>query len=475
MNNNIFLNVDELTQEKMSIDSKISIKNVLDKRRINKKIKPILTCEMTYESPPESQKPTLPIVKEGECPNPNCPVCVNKRNTLASKNRVSSPKLKRNLQNKKRYSKMKILSKETNKYEFKKLQLINSSLYPPPNWSIEDVGNWLIKIGFAHYVNKFKNNLINGMMLFEMEYEDIKNIIDDNEDSLNILNWIKSEKKLQLYYINNQIIQNINIEEKEDNVNAALDISRKELNTIEQELEKKKKNLATTENKCKQIAEDKERLRKSFNEQKLKPASIMNLMKEEFRHSIKEARRVTQKTAEVQLIVKNGLHLIDEEARDMVEKSVNIFPYDKVREWSELFPYKEEEDEEEDEEDEEEDEEEEEGGMHDFDEQRSASMQARERERDKKSSSIALNKIISYIEKVADSSKILSILQKKKIIENLDILKNPENQESNIENIENIAFKEVLTNINEMLTKEPDILTREEIMDLQQNINVFKS
>ena len=469
MNNNIFLSVDELTQEKMPIDSKISIKNVLDKRRINKKLKPILTCEMTYESPPESQKPTLPIVKEKECPNPNCPVCVNKRNTLSSKNRISSPKLKRNLQNQKRYSKMKILSKETNKYEFKKLQLINSSLYPPPNWSIEDVGNWLIKIGFAHYVNKFKNNLINGMMLFEMEYEDIKNIIDDNKDSLNILNWIKSEKKLQLYYINNQIIQNINIEEKEDNVNAALDISRKELNTIEQELEnilkeikKKKKNLATTENKCKQIAEDKERLRKSFNEQKLKPASIMNLMKEEFRHSIKEARRVIQKTAEVQLIVKNGLHLIDEEARDMVEKSVNIFPHDKAREWSKLFPYKEEEDEEEDEK--------EEGGMHDFDEQHWGNLQARER--DKKSRPLALNKIISYIEKVQFSSNTISFWQREQISQKLNILKNPENQESNIENI---AFKEVLTDINNIIIKERNILTREEIMDLQKNINIFKN
>lgn len=460
MNNNIFLSVDELTQEKMPIDSKIILKNVLDERQINKKLKPILTGEITEKSSPEFQKSALPIVKEKECPNPNCPVCVYKRNTLTSKNRISSPKLKRNLQNKKRYEKMKILSEKTNKYEFKKLQLINSSLYPPPNWSIEDVGNWLIKIGFAHYVNKFKNNLINGMMLFEMEYEDIKNIIDDNEDSLNILNWIKSEKKLQLYYINNQIIQNINMEEKEDNVNAALDISRKELNTIEQELEnilkemkKKKKNLATTKNKWKQIAEDKERLRKSFNEQKLKPASIMNLMKEEFRHSIKEARRVTQKTAEVQLIVKNGLHLIDEEARDMVEKSVNIFPHDKVREWSELFPYKEEEDEEE-----------EEGGMHDFDEQAS--------ERGKKYLSLALNKIISYIEKVQFSSNTMSFLQREQISQKLNILKNQEAQE---QNTVNMTFREVLTDINNIIIKERNILTREEIMDLQQNVNVFKS
>jgi hypothetical protein len=460
MNNNIFLSVDELTQEKMPIDSKIILKNVLDERQINKKLKPILTGEITEKSSPEFQKSALPIVKEKECPNPNCPVCVYKRNTLTSKNRISSPKLKRNLQNKKRYEKMKILSEKTNKYEFKKLQLINSSLYPPPNWSIEDVGNWLIKIGFAHYVNKFKNNLINGMMLFEMEYEDIKNIIDDNEDSLNILNWIKSEKKLQLYYINNQIIQNINMEEKEDNVNAALDISRKELNTIEQELEnilkemkKKKKNLATTKNKWKQIAEDKERLRKSFNEQKLKPASIMNLMKEEFRHSIKEARRVTQKTAEVQLIVKNGLHLIDEEARDMVEKSVNIFPHDKVREWSELFPYKEEEDEEE-----------EEGGMHDFDEQAS--------ERGKKYLSLALNKIISYIEKVQFSSNTISFWQREQISQKLNILKNQEAQE---QNTVNMTFREVLTDINNIIIKERNILTREEIMDLQQNVNVFKS
>lgn len=79
------------------------------------------------------------------------------------------------------------------------------------------------------------------------------------------------------------------------------------------------------------------------------------------------------------------------------------------------------------------------------------------------------NKIMLYCEIVVNSSKIISIFQKKEIIRKIAILKNNEAKEPNI------MFIEVVTNINEIIKKEPNILSKNELEKLQKNIDVFKS
>lgn len=231
---------------------------------------------------------------------------------------------------------------EQKKYERKILKSIHLSLDSPPEWTQMTVGLWLVKMGFLRYVKIFKNNTIDGILFFKLEYNDIKNIIDNEEDSLEILNCIEREKQLQLHNINKKIINKIKLEERKEN---------------------------------------------------------------------KERERERAREREREREGEEG----EEEEHEQEKEEIQF----KIIERKE-----------------------------------------------------ALNKNILYIEKITDSSKTLSILQKKQIVEKLDILKNLENQEINIINI---TFKEVLTEINKIINKEPDILTHKEIMDLQKNINIFKN
>ncbi len=369
--------------------------------------------------------------------------------------------------NVKRSAKLRLLSNEKNKFELKKLKLINLSLYPPPNWSIKDVGNWLIKIEFSQYINIFKNNLIDGTILFDMEYEDIKNIINCHEDSLIILDYIHREKALQLYYINNTLIQIINTDRIEYNANAKLKSNRKEIfdtkkeiQNIEQQLKNAKYQLENANEKLK--VKEKEEKKANINLKKVSEectnykmklhsrqarsivpphGGFMELMEKQFKDTMIAAQLSTQDATESQRILKDNLYLMDDGERDTLEKAINIFPYNAVKKWTELFSLNESD----------------EKKMHinKFSSQKSA----------------ALDKLILYTEKIITHSKILSYSEKSQIAQKICIIKNPEMVQPDILNV---IFTEILKVIYNLVSKEKDILTPLEIEDLQNNINVFK-